>query len=166
MVIKLFVGLLNTILLLLFYIFYMHHMYNVLCCILYTLCICTRGASLVSQLVKNPPSMREILVWSLGWEDPLEKGKATHSSILDWRIPWTVQSVRGVTELDMTERLLLPFKYTCILLEKYIYYQVRVSTMYCITLCLSTLEMFHKCQLLILFWLYARHSSGYLELWD
>ena len=47
-------------------------------------------ASLVAQLVKNPPSMQETWVWSLGWEDPLEKGKATHSSILAWRIPWTV----------------------------------------------------------------------------
>ena len=47
-------------------------------------------ASLVAQLVKNPPAMRETWVQSLGWEDPLEKGKATHSSILSWRIPWTV----------------------------------------------------------------------------
>ena len=47
-------------------------------------------ASLVSQLVKNLPAMRETWVWSLGWEDPLEKGTATHSSILAWRIPWTV----------------------------------------------------------------------------
>ena len=39
-------------------------------------------ASLVTQLVRNPPTMRETWVWSLGWEDPLEKGKATHSSIL------------------------------------------------------------------------------------
>ena len=46
--------------------------------------------SLVTQLVKNPPAMREIWVQSLGWEDPLEKGKATHSSILAWRIPWTI----------------------------------------------------------------------------
>ena len=47
-------------------------------------------ASLVAQLVKNPPAMLETWVWSLGWEDPLEKGKAIHSSILAWRIPWTV----------------------------------------------------------------------------
>ena len=47
-------------------------------------------ASLVAQLVTNPPAMQETWVQSLGWEDPLEKGKATHSSILDWRIPWTV----------------------------------------------------------------------------
>ena len=47
-------------------------------------------ASLVAQLVKNLPAMRETWVGSLGWEEPLEKGKATHSSILAWRIPWTL----------------------------------------------------------------------------
>ena len=49
-------------------------------------------ASLVAQLVKNPPAMGGTWVRSLGCEDPLKKGKATHSSILAWRIPWTVQS--------------------------------------------------------------------------
>ena len=47
-------------------------------------------ASLEAQLVKNLPAMRETWVRSLGWEDPLEKEKATHCSILAWRIPWTV----------------------------------------------------------------------------
>ena len=47
-------------------------------------------ASMVVQLLKNPPALQKTGVWSLGWEDPLEKGKATHSSILAWRIPWTV----------------------------------------------------------------------------
>ena len=46
-------------------------------------------ASLVVQLVKNPPAMHETQVQSLGQEDPLEKGMTTHSSILAWRIPWT-----------------------------------------------------------------------------
>ena len=46
-------------------------------------------ASLVAQMVKNLPAIREIWVWSLGQEDPLVKGMATHSSILSWRIPWT-----------------------------------------------------------------------------
>jgi len=46
-----------------------------------------KRASLVAQTVKNPPAMRETWVQSLGWEDPLEKGKATRSSILAWRIP-------------------------------------------------------------------------------
>ena len=46
-------------------------------------------ASLVAQMVKNLPAMQETWVGSLGQEDPLEKGLATHSSILAWRIPWT-----------------------------------------------------------------------------
>ena len=47
-------------------------------------------ASLVIQLVKNLPTMQETLVRFPRWEDPLEKGKATHSSLLTWNIPWTV----------------------------------------------------------------------------
>ena len=47
-------------------------------------------ASLVAQLIKNLSARQETLVQSLGWEDPLEKRKATQSSILAWRIPWTV----------------------------------------------------------------------------
>ena len=46
-------------------------------------------ASLVAQLVKNLPAMWKTWVQSLGWEDPLKKGRATHSNILAWRIPWT-----------------------------------------------------------------------------
>ena len=49
--------------------------------------------SLLAQLVKNLPAMQETWVRSLGWEDPLEKGTAAHSSVLAWRIPWTVESV-------------------------------------------------------------------------
>ena len=51
------------------------------------------GASLLAQLVKNLPAMQETWVRSLGWEDPLEMGTATHSSILAWRIPWSVLSM-------------------------------------------------------------------------
>ena len=51
-------------------------------------------ASLVAQMVKNLPAIRETQVWSLGWEDPPEKGMATHSSILAWRIPWTEEPGR------------------------------------------------------------------------
>ena len=47
-------------------------------------------ASLIAQLVKNLPAMREAYIQSLGCEDPLEKGATTHSSILAWRIPWIV----------------------------------------------------------------------------
>ena len=50
---------------------------------------CSR-ASLGTQLVENLPAMQETWVWWLGWENPLEKGTATHSSILAWRIPQTV----------------------------------------------------------------------------
>ena len=62
-------------------------------------------ASLVAQLVKNPPAMQKTWVRSLGWEDPLEKGKATHSNILAWRIPWTMESMGS--QSYMTERLSL-----------------------------------------------------------
>ena len=58
-------------------------------------------ASLVVQTVKNLPAMRETWVQPLGWEDPLEKGMATHSSILAWRILWSHK------ESDTTERLSL-----------------------------------------------------------
>ena len=49
-------------------------------------------ASLVAQMVKSLPAIQETLVQSLGWEDPLEKGAATHSSVLTWKIPWTEES--------------------------------------------------------------------------
>ena len=64
-------------------------------------------SSLVAQMVKNPPAMQETWVLSLGWEDPLEKGKATHSSILTWRIPW--RSPWGHKQSDTTERLSLSY---------------------------------------------------------
>ena len=54
-------------------------------------------ASAVAQMVKNLPAMWETWVQSLGWEDPLEKGKATHSSILAWRIPWTEDTTEQLT---------------------------------------------------------------------
>ena len=50
--------------------------------------------SLVAQMVKNPPEIQGTWVGSLGWEDPLEEGTATHSSILAWRIPWTEEPGR------------------------------------------------------------------------
>ena len=63
------------------------------------------AAFLMAQLVKSPPAMWETWVWSLGWRDPLEKGTATHSSILAWRIPWTVYRPKGCKESDTTDRL-------------------------------------------------------------
>ena len=50
------------------------------------------GASLMAQMVKNPHTMQMTRVRSLGWKDPLEKGMATHSSILAWKISWTEES--------------------------------------------------------------------------
>ena len=52
-------------------------------------------ASLLAQMVKNLPATQETWVQSLSWEYPLEKGKAIHSRILAWRIPWTLQSMRS-----------------------------------------------------------------------
>ena len=67
--------------------------------------------SLPAQLVKHPPAMEETPVQFRGWEDPLEKGTATHSSILAWRIPGTEDlasySPWGRREADTTERLSL-----------------------------------------------------------
>ena len=67
--------------------------------------------SLVAQTVKNLPAMLETLARSLGWEDPLEKGMATHTSILAWRIPWTEEPGRlqsmGCKESDKMEGLTL-----------------------------------------------------------
>ena len=63
-------------------------------------------ASLMAQLVKNLPVMQETWVQSVGWEDPLEKGKATHSSIPAWRI------LRDRKESDTTEQLSLHFTFT------------------------------------------------------
>ena len=68
-------------------------MYNVYICV----CVCV--ASLVAQTVNNPPAMQETPVWFLGWEDPLEKGMATHSGILAWRIPWT-EELDGLQSME------------------------------------------------------------------
>ena len=61
----------------------------------------------MAQWVQNQPAMQETRVKSLGWEDPLEEGMATHSSILAWRTPWTEEtagySPRGCKESDTTE---------------------------------------------------------------
>ena len=66
------------------------------------------SASLVAQMIKNPPATRETWVWSLDWEGPLEEGMATHSSILAWRIPRGEDpgySPWGPKESNMTEQL-------------------------------------------------------------
>ena len=62
-------------------------------------------------MVKNLPAVQQTWVPSLGWEDPLKKGMATHSSVLPWESPWTEElagySQWGLKELDMTEQLTL-----------------------------------------------------------
>ena len=68
------------------------------------------GASKVAQMVKNLPAMQETWVRSLGWEDPLEKGLATNSSIHAWKIPWTEEpgglySPWGLQESNTTDQL-------------------------------------------------------------
>jgi len=76
-------------------------------------------ASLVAQLVKNPPAMWETWVLSLGWEDPLEKGKGTHSSILAWRIPWAIHGfAKSWTRLSNFHCISLHFKLNNSLLTK------------------------------------------------
>ena len=74
------------------------------------------STSLVAQMVKSLPTMQETLVWSLGWEEPLEEEMATHSSILAWKILWMEEPGRlgghspwGRKESDTTERLTLLF---------------------------------------------------------
>ena len=66
--------------------------------------LCYHWAFLVSQMVRNLPAILETLVRSLGWEDPLEKGMATHFSLLAWRIPWTTEPGRqsiGLQRVDI-----------------------------------------------------------------
>ena len=59
------------------------------------------GASLVAQTVTNPPAMQETRVWSLGQEDPLEEGMATHSSTVAWRIPWGLKEADTIEQISM-----------------------------------------------------------------
>ena len=61
---------------------------SVCVCVCVSVCLCVCVASLVVQMVKNPPAMQQTQVQSLGPEDPLEKGMATRSSVLTWGIPW------------------------------------------------------------------------------
>ena len=80
-------------------------------------------ASLVAQAVKNPPAMWETWVSSLGWEDPLEKGMATHSSVLAWRIPmdreaWRATVPRVAKESDVTLRLNKSYSKQLVLVSK------------------------------------------------
>ena len=64
--------------------------------------LCVHIEALVAQLVKNRPAVQETQVQSLGWKDPLEKGMATHSSILAWEIPWT-EDPGGLQSMGVTK---------------------------------------------------------------
>ena len=108
---------------------------------LYVSILRTFTVFLVAQLVKNPPAMWETWILSLSWEDPLEKGKATHSSILAWRFPWTVWSmglknVRATFTFTVNLQCCVSFKYTAVIqLYIYIYYfsdsfSLQVTTRY------------------------------------
>ena len=99
-------------------------------------------ASLMTQLVKKPPAIWETWVRSLGWEDPLEKGKATHPSIPAWRIPW------GRKESETTERLSLSTMFlrfflvvSCISTLFFFFYCL--IAIYCMNIshCLSTQQL-------------------------
>ena len=68
--------------------------------------ICMKGDSLVAQMVRNLTATQETQIQSLGWEDPLEKGMATHSSILAWRIPWT-EEPGGLQSIGLQRATLL-----------------------------------------------------------
>ena len=70
--------------------------------------------NMVSQLVKNPPAMWETWVQSLVWEDPLERGMAIHSVILNWRISWAIQSMElQKVRHDLTAKQPPPPQETC-----------------------------------------------------
>ena len=75
-------------------------------------CVWNLGASLVAQTVKNPPTMQDTRVQSLGWEDPLEKAMAPHSSILAWRIPWTEGPWTTVHGVAQSQTRLRDFTFT------------------------------------------------------
>ena len=77
------------------------------------------GASLVALMVKNQPEMQETQVHSMGWEGPLERGTATHSSILAWKIPWTEEPWQATSPWDHKESYTISntniILYTCFL---------------------------------------------------
>ena len=85
-------------------------------------------ASLVAQLVKNPPALRETWVRFLDWEDPLEKAMATHSDILAQRIPWTVKSVGAAK--SRTQLSNFHFTYTVYLYLDHMIYTLKITIIY------------------------------------
>ena len=92
-----------------------------------TVFVCTWYIFPCGSVVKNLPAVRETWVRSLGWEDPLEKGKVTSSSILAWRIPWTMQSMgsQSWTRLTFTFNV-----YWNVFLGKYMSYEQIVTSLF------------------------------------
>ena len=80
----------------------------------------------VAQMVKNLPVMPEVWVWALGWEDPLEKGMATHSRFLAWEVPWMEEpgccSLWGCKDSDGTEQLILSLCFSLICEPRMVYF--------------------------------------------
>ena len=93
----------------------------------YTCCLYYKNTSLIAQLVKNLPEMQETLVRSLGWEDPLETGKATQSSILEPREFHGLYSPWGCKESDTTEKLSLHFTSSGLLKSQIFFYSKSLS---------------------------------------
>ena len=116
----------------------------------------------MAPTVKNKSAVRETQVWSLGWDNPLEKGMATHSSILAWRIPWTGKPSRlyspwDCKDSDTTERLTLslfknkPFTITKLRVSRsfpdfcLFFFNWRIIALQCcVGFCLTTMWISHK----------------------
>ena len=111
-------------------------------------------ASLVAQLVKNPPEVWETWVWSLGWEDPLEKGKATHSSILACSIPWSHKEF-FFSNLLLT--LWMHFRYLSLQLS------MQLSPLFCMTLQTFTQYSFLQLSLSITTDVHGQHLTSYFN---
>ena len=121
----------------------------------YLYIIIDRFSSLIAQLVKNQPAVWETWVRFLGWEDPLEKGTATHSRILAWRIPWTEEPGRlhspwGHKGSDTTERFSFHFTSLSSFIVLWIKLVFRLSVVYsCIPLVSPTHAYQHPQHLLL-----------------
>ena len=125
-------------------------------------------ASLVAQLVKYPPAMREIWVWSLSWEDPLEKGKATHSSILAWKISWTVWPMGWKSWTCLISTLSICAKNVGALLCRGIYVGVFISSLSILSLKKDNLTVSYGFILLIYFFTFIYWGTQGLScsIWD
>ena len=127
---------------------FFHHLLYFSFIALITICTHTwflsLSPTLVAQLVKNTPAMWETWVQFLDWEDPLKKGKATHSSILAWRIPWTVQSIGSQRVGRLSDSL---FPLNCELLRV-----VTMSVLFSILSTPLTLPLAYERQLIYILW--------------